>query len=161
VIRAAWIGAILMSGAASAADPRPLTERECHALVEPANGPAEVRELPGIVVLDEKAVTPFVPPQFPDAAAVRTIVCWRSVARFVLSDRRVADAGLRLAVKAQGVDGAPDRALVLEKMNNGFRIRALQGGAFTPVEQQQVVELLQKLNGAENVPTHILKEQAL
>jgi hypothetical protein len=147
-----------MSGAVSAADPRPLIERDCHAIVEPVNGPAEVRKLPGIIVLDEEAATPFVPPRFSDAT-VKTIVCWRSVARFVLSDRRVADAGLSLAVKSQGVDGAQDRALVLEKVNSGFRIRALQGGSFTPGEQQQVVELLQKLNGAENLPTHVLKER--
>jgi hypothetical protein len=147
-----------MSSAVSAADPRPLTERECHAVVDPANGPAEVRKLPGVVVLDEKAATPFVTPTFSDAT-VKTIVCWRSVARFVQSDRRVADAGLRLAVKSQGMDGAEDRALVLEKVNGGFRIRALQGGSFTAAEQQEVVGLLQKLNGAENMPTHILKQQ--
>jgi hypothetical protein len=158
VIRVAGIGAILLAGVASAADSRALTERECHAVVEPATGPAEVRKLPGIVVLDEKAATPFVAPTFSDAT-VKTIVCWRSVARFVLSDRRVADAGFRFAVKSQGVDGAQDRALVLEKLNDGFRIRALQGGSFTAAEQQEVVDLLQKLNGAEKTPTHILREQ--
>jgi hypothetical protein len=158
VNRAAWTVVVLVSSAVSAADPRPLTERECHAVVEPANGPAEVRKLPGVVVLDESAATPFVAPTFSDAT-VKTIVCWRSVARFVPSDGRVADAGLRLAVKSQGMDGAQDRALVLEKVNGGFRIRALQGGSFTAAEQLEVVGLLQKLNGAENMPTHILKQQ--
>ncbi len=147
-----------MSCAAMAADPAPLTEHDCSAIVAPAAGPAEVRDLPGFVVLDEESSAQFVPPQFADAT-VKTIVCWRSVARFVPSDRRVPDAGLRFAVKSQGVDGAPDRALVLEKVNGGFRIRALQGGSFTPGEQQQVVALLQKLNGAENVPTHVLREK--
>jgi hypothetical protein len=156
--RVAGIAVVLMSGAVLAADPLPLTERDCSAVVTPANGPAEVRELPGMVVLDENASAQFAPPKFPDAA-VKTIVCWRSVPRFVPSDRRVPDAGLRLAVKSRGIDGAEDRALVLEKMKDGYRIRALQGGSFTVAEQREIVELLQKLNGAENVPTHILKEQ--
>jgi hypothetical protein len=157
--RAASIAVVLMSGAASAADPLPLAENGCSAVVVPATGPAEVRELPGFVVLEEKSSGQFVPPTFADAT-VKTIVCWRSVARFVPSDRRVPDAGLRLAVKSPGIDGAQDRALVLEKVNGGFRIRALQGGPFTPDEQQRVVELLQKLNGAENVPTHVQKERS-
>jgi hypothetical protein len=147
-----------MSCAVIAAEPLPLTEDECQAVVEPADGPAEVRDLPGVVVLDEKATTPFVPPVLDDAK-VKTIVCWRSQARFVQSDRRVPDAGFKLAVKSRGEKDGEDRTLILEKMNGGYRIRALQGGAFTPAEQEQVVELLQTLNGAKDLPTHILKEQ--
>jgi hypothetical protein len=154
----AWLGFVLMSGAAFGADPLLLTEEECQAVVEPANGPAEVRDLPDFVVLDENAGVLKLP-TFADAK-IKTVVCWRSAARFVESDRRVADAGLRLAVKAKGVakDGE-DRALVLEKVNGGFRIRALQGGEFTPAEQAWVVELLQTLNGARDVPTFVGTEQ--
>jgi hypothetical protein len=153
-----WRVAMLMSAAAFGADPLPLSEHECQAIVEPANGPAEVRDLDGVVVLDEKSGV-FNPPAFADAK-VKTVVCWRSAARFVESDRRVADAGLRLAVKAKGVakDGE-DRALLLEKIDGGFRIRALQGGDFTPGEQEWVLELLQTLNGAKDVPTFVGTEQ--
>lgn len=157
--RVAWLGAALMSGVAFAADPLPLTEDVCQAVVEPASGPAEVRDLSGVVVLDAKATGAFEPPTFADAK-VKTLVCWRSVARFVESDRRVADAGLRFAVKARGgAKDGEDRALVLEKINGGFRIRALQGGDFTPEEQAWVVELLQTLNGAKNVPTFVGTEK--
>jgi hypothetical protein len=166
--RTAWFGAVLMSAVltsatmipadAFAADPLPLTEDECQAVVEPAKGPAEARDLDGVVVLDEKASS-FQAPTFEDAK-VKTIVCWRSAARFVESDRRVADAGLRLAVKAQGgAKDGEDRALVLEKVNGGFRIRALQGGEFAPEERKWIVELLQKLNDAKNLPTFVGTEK--
>jgi hypothetical protein len=162
--RTAWLGAVLMSAVlvsriTLAADRLPLTEDECQAVVEPTQGPAEVRDLDGVVVLDEKATGAFERPTFADAK-VKTIVCWRSAARFIESDRRVADAGLRLAVKAQGgAKDGEDRALVLEKVNGGFRIRALQGGDFTPDEQAWVVELLQTLNDAKNVPTFVGTEK--
>lgn len=162
--RSPWLGAVLMSAGLSskiafAAEPLTLTEDECQAVVEPAKGPTEVRDLDSVVVLDEKATVAFEPPVFADAK-VKTIVCWRSAARFVESDRRVADAGLRLAVKAQGgAKDGEDRALVLEKVNGGFRIRALQGGDFTPDEQKWVVELLQTLNDAKNVPTFVGTEK--
>jgi len=162
--RSLWLGsplllAVLSQTLALAADPLPLTEDECQAVVEPVKGPAEVRDLEGVVVLDEKSERVFEPPTFVDAK-VKTIVCWRSAARFVASDRRVADAGLRLAVKAKGgaTDGE-DRALVLEKVNGGFRIRALQGGDFTPDERKWVVELLQTLNDAKNLPTFVGREE--
>jgi hypothetical protein len=153
------MASILISTIASGADPLPLSEDECQAVVEPTKGPAEVRDLSGVVVLDEKATGAFEPPTFDDAK-VKTIVCWRSAARFVASDRRVADAGLRLAVKARGgAKDGEDRALVLEKINGGFRIRALQGGEFTPEERAWVVELLQTLNDAKNVPTFVGTEK--
>ena len=157
--RALLLCAVAMSGIAFAADVPALKEDECQAVVEPANGPAEIRDLPGVVVLDEKASGAFQLPSFADAK-VRTVVCWRSAARFVESDRRVADAGLRLAVKAQGAakDGG-DRALVLEKINGGFRIRALQGGEFTAEEREWVVSLLQMLNDAKGVPTFVWTEE--
>jgi hypothetical protein len=152
---AALMSAVLISTIAFGVGPLPLTEDECQAVVEPAKGPAEVRDLDGVVVLNEKARGAFEPPIFADAK-VKTIVCWRSAARFVESDRRVADAGFRLAVKAQGgAKDGEDRALVLEKVNGGFRIRALQGGVFTPEERAWVVELLQTLNDAKNVPTFV------
>ena len=153
--RALVLAALSMPVAALAADPKPLREDECQAVVETSKGPAEVRDLPGIVVLDDKAAGDFKLPSFPDAT-VKTIVCWRSAARFVPGDRRVSDAGVRLAVKAQGAakDGS-DRALVLEKMNGGFRVRALQGGELTTEEQAWIVELLQTLNGAAGVPTFV------
>ncbi len=156
---AVLLSAVLISEIAFGADPLPLTEDECQAVVELAKGPAEVRDLDGVVVLDEKATDVFEPPKFTDAK-VKTIVCWRSAARFVVSDRRVADAGLRLAVKAQGgAKDGEDRALVLEKVNGGFRIRALQGGDFTSEEQKWVVELLQTLNDAKNLPTFVGTEK--
>jgi hypothetical protein len=162
--RSVWRGAVLtstvlVSKIAFGADPLPLTEEECQAVVEPTKGQAEVRDLDGVVVLNEKAAGIFEPPKFADAT-VKTIVCWRSAARFVASDRRVADAGFRLAVKAKGgAKDGEDRALVLEKVNGGFRIRALQGGDFTPEEQAWVVELLQTLNDSKNLPTYVGTEK--
>lgn len=149
------LASLLLSVAALAVEPKPLVEDECQAVVETSRGPAEVRDLPGIVVLDEKATGEFKLPGFPDAT-VKTIVCWRSAARFVPSDRRVSDAGARLAVKAQGAaKNGGDRALVLEKMSGGFRVRVLQGGDLTTDEQAWIVQLLQTLNGAAGVPTFV------
>ena len=148
--RVSFVCALLVAGAVSAEDAEPLTEDECQVLVVPANGQAEIRDVAGLSVLGTKAAK-FEVPVFPDARA-KTVVCWRSVARFVLRDRRVADAGLSLAVKARGATPGADRALILEKVNGGFRIRALQGGEFTPAEEVQVVELLKALNGIAPLP---------
>ena len=123
-----------------------LTEDSCEVLASTNGMKPELREVPGLHVLDRTEANP---PAIASTADVKIsgVMCWRSEARLAPNDLLVPNTtGLSLFIKTDTGNQATDRTIALEKMNGSFRVRLLSGPDWTPAEEDEMKEAMTRFN---------------
>lgn len=123
-----------------------LTEDSCELLLSTEGEKPEMREAPGMHVLDRTAARPLRVLSLP-GAKVHGIVCWRSDAALAPNDYLVAmSTGLPLYIKADTESQVASRTIVLERNNALFTARLLTGSPWTQAEEREIGDALKEFN---------------
>ena len=123
-----------------------LTEDSCEVLASTKGNKRELREAPGLHVLDRTEANPPVIASTADVK-ISGVMCWRSEARLAPNDLLVPNAsGISLYIKTDTGNQATDRTIALEKVNGSFRVRLLSGPDWTPAEEAEMIEAMTLFN---------------
>jgi len=120
-----------------------LIEDSCEVLAAAQGQKAELREVPGLHVLDKTPENPLVLTPAPDVK-ISGIMCWRSEARLAPNDYLVPlKNGFSFYVKTDTGDESKDRTIALEKASGSFRVRLLSGPDWSASEEDEVQKAIQ------------------
>jgi len=120
-----------------------LTEDSCDVLATTKGKRAELREVPGMHVLDRTVGDPLVLTSTVEVK-ISAVVCWRSQARLAPNDYLVPhQTGVSLYIKTDTGKEAIDRTIALEKVSGSFRVRLLEGPAWSPAEEAEMERAIQ------------------
>jgi hypothetical protein len=123
-----------------------LTENSCEVSSTTIGKKPELREVPGMHVLDKTEADPLVLTSTTDVK-ISSVMCWRSEARLAPNDYLVPHkTGFPFYIKTDTGNEATDRAIVLEKIGGSFRVRLLSGPAWSPAEEDEMVRALTLFN---------------
>jgi len=115
-----------------------LTEDSCEVLATSQGKSPELREVPGMHVLDRTEKNPFVVDSTPDVL-ISGVMCWRSEARLAPNDYLVGHkTGHHLYIKTDTGNEATDRTIALERVSGSFRVRLLSGPEWTKAEEEEM-----------------------
>ena len=123
-----------------------LTEDSCEVLASTQGKKPELREVPGMHVLDRTEAAPLVLKSIPDVK-ISAIVCWRSEARLAPNDYLVPHStGLPLYIKTDTGNEATDRTIALEIVSGSLRVHLVRGPAWSPAEGDEMKQALAVYN---------------
>jgi hypothetical protein len=123
-----------------------LTEDSCEVSSTTIGKKPELREVPGMHVLDQTEDDPLVLTSTADVK-ISSVMCWRSEARLAPNDYLVPHkTGFPFYIKTDTGNEATDRTIVLEKVSGSFRVRLLSGPAWSPAEEDEMVQALTLFN---------------
>jgi hypothetical protein len=116
---------------------RVLTEDSCELLLSAGGEKPELREAPGLHVLDRTSSRPLTIISS-SQTKISGVVCWRSEATLAPNDYLVAmSTGLALYIKTDIGSQAVDRTIVLERINGMFGVRLLSGPPWSSTEERE------------------------
>jgi hypothetical protein len=151
---------LLSSGSASSEEPAPtssevkgmtisgapLTEDSCEVVVSVNGQKPELREAPGLHVLDKSESNPLVLTSTEDNK-VLAIICWRSEAQLAPNDYLVPGrARVTLFIRTDTGNEATDRAIALEKSGGSYRVRMLSGPEWSKAEEREMIQAMTSFN---------------
>jgi len=134
-----WIAGIAFAVAGARA--ASLTEDSCSIVASNPGEAPTLREVLGLSVLSLRPDHPLVMSAV-DGVKINAIMCWRSQARFAENDYLVTDAGFPLYIKTDFADESQNRTLALERINDSFRIRLLDGPELSAAEKDEAQQFL-------------------
>jgi hypothetical protein len=123
-----------------------LSEDSCEVLASTKGQKPELREVPGMHVLDRIESQPLVVAPMA-GVKISGIMCWRSEARLAPNDYLVpSTAGVPLYIKTDTGKQETDRTIALEKSGGSFRVRLLSGPDWTPAEEEEMKQAMTRFN---------------
>jgi len=123
-----------------------LVEDACQVLSTNEGERPEIRDVPGMHVLDKNRENPL-RLYSTDEVTINAVICWRSAARFSSNDYLVAETlEVPLYIKTDFEEEDANRTMALEKVAGGFRVRLLSGPDLTESEREDLVQVVRHFN---------------
>ncbi len=120
-----------------------IVEDLCQVLSTNAGEEPEIRDVPGMYVLERTEEDPL--RLFStDDVTLNAVICWRSAPHFAPNDYLIPDLlDIPLYIKTDFEDEDANRTMVLEKVGGRFRARLLAGPEWSESEGESIVQALQ------------------
>ena len=123
-----------------------LVEDACQVLSTNEGEKPEIRDVPGMHVLNRNRDDPL-RLYSTDDVTINAVICWRSIARFGPNDYLVPELlKVPLYVKTDFADEDTNRTMVLEKVGESFRVRLLSGPDLADWERENLVQAVRHFN---------------
>lgn len=121
-----------------------LVEDGCGFVWAVDGGDAEVVEIPNLTILEASSEQETLSFEADEAIDILAVVCWRNTVIPAENDYKVVEAGKPLYLKSPGENR--ERTAVVEKVGGGYRLRLIDGDAFTDDEREQVKAMIRRFN---------------